>query len=45
MATYGANNPALLDVAKRYNDDKLVAIAEVLNQKKGFLDDMTWRLR
>ena len=42
MATYGANNPTLLDVAKRYNDDKLVAIAEVLNQKKGFLDDMTW---
>lgn len=40
MATYGGSNPTLLDVVKRYNDDKLVAIAEVLNTKKGMLSDM-----
>lgn len=43
MATLPANNPTLLDVAKRTDPDGSIAtIAELLSQTNELLDDMVW---
>ena len=43
MAALSANNPTLLDVARRTDPNGNIAtIAELLNQNNGILDDMTW---
>lgn len=43
MAALAANNPTLLDVAKRLDPDgKIAAIVEILNANNQVLDDMTF---
>lgn len=43
MATLAANNPTLLDVAKRTDPDGSIAtIVELLNQSNDVLTDMSW---
>lgn len=43
MAALTANNPTLLDVAKRTDPDgKIASIVELLNQTNPILDDMSW---
>lgn len=43
MATLSANNPTLLDLAKRSDPDgKIATIVEILNETNEVLDDMSW---
>ena len=43
MATLSANNPTLLDMAKRLDPDGAVAtIVEIMNETNEVLDDMSW---
>jgi hypothetical protein len=43
MATLSANNPTLLDMAKRLDPDGAIAtIVEILNETNEVLDDMSW---
>ena len=44
MAALAANNPTLLDVAKRLDPDgKIATIVELLNQTNDVLTDMSWQ--
>ena len=43
MATLSANNPTLLDMAKRLDPDgQIAAVVEILNETNEVLDDMVW---
>jgi hypothetical protein len=43
MATLSANNPTLLDLARRTDpDNKIATIVEILNETNEILDDMVW---
>lgn len=43
MAVLSANNPTLLDLAKRQDPDgQIAAVVEILNETLEVLDDMTW---
>jgi hypothetical protein len=43
MATIAANNPTLLDLAKRLDpDSKIATIVEILNETNEVLDEMSW---
>lgn len=43
MATLSANNPTLLDLAKRTDPDGQIAtVVEILNETNEILDDMSW---
>ena len=44
MAVLAANNPTLLDLAKRTDPDgRISAVVEILNETNEVLDDMTWQ--
>lgn len=43
MATLAANNPTLLDLAKRTDPDgRIAAVIEILNETNEVLEDMSW---
>lgn len=43
MATVGATNPTLQDLASRMEDKRIAAIIEILKQTNDILEDMTWQ--
>lgn len=42
MATVGAGNPTLADLAKRMEGNKIADVIELLNETNEILDSMTW---